>query len=107
MIRGRKPQQSELINVSKEEQILREIFSKTKMEYVNEHFLEFNFGDKLLLTYDDLNNNVSFDIEIIYEELKINHVDYLNLKTDEISEIIRKLMSEVFNIENLVNLKPN
>lgn len=100
-------QYKEFNRTSKEEQVLREIFLNTKLEYINEHFLVFNFGDKLLLTYDDLNNNVIFDIEMIYDELKINHVDYLNSKTDEISETIRKLMSEVFNIENIANLTPN
>ncbi|MEI6754068.1 MAG: hypothetical protein WCK78_13000 [Paludibacter sp.] len=91
---------NKLNKLSKEEQVLREIFSNTKMKYINEHFFEFNFGYKSLLTYDDLNNNVTYDIEIIYEEFRNRDINRL-LTLDELSETIKKLMKEVFNIDNL------
>jgi hypothetical protein len=95
---------TDISNLSEEEQVLREVFSKTKMRFLNEHFLEFNFGDKFLLEYDDLNNNVSFDIEMIYEEFKSSKIE-TKLNETEISVIIKKLMKEVFNIDGLNNVQ--
>jgi hypothetical protein len=99
-------QNKEFNSYSKEEQVLKEIFSKTKIEYINEHFLEFNFEDKSLLIFDDLNNNVTFDIEIIYDEFKNHGID-TKLNENEISEKIKKLMNELFNIDNLNHITPN
>lgn len=97
---------SRLDSTSKQEQVLNEIFSNTNMEYLNEHLLELNFGNNSLLIYNDLLNSVEFDIQAISDEFRIRSIDQI-LTSDELAESIKRVMSKVFNIDNISSITSN
>lgn len=93
--------------MSKEEKVLREIFSNTKMTYLNEHILEFYYKDNFLLEYDDNHNIIIYDIDMIFSEFQ--YYDFVDvdeiLTPNETTNIITKLMDEYFNITNVSEVK--
>ena len=86
--------------ISKEEKVLMEIFSSLQLKYVNENIINFYYNDYYLIEYIIDSCIIVYDIDKIFIEFKNNGI-VDNIQKDKVTEIVKKLLFEYFNINKI------